>query len=125
MASDGSSGKVPSYTNIRNRAFRISLIPVHITRSGLLRCLEDLPFHSQNSQQRASNIHALSLVHEAREQVATVVFYEQPECLEECIPGNVVEICLHIDDVAYHVKCDSDFFGLTPLYTSPDDVGVE
>jgi hypothetical protein len=53
-------------------------------------------------------------------QVATVSFRNEPKVIVSCFPGTPVYIeAVFTDNTVYTLIVDCDFFGLTPLYSSP------
>jgi len=101
------------------RSLRISSIPTSIG-------INDFRYYLENWRD-VSGIHvlALSLVPDGRSQVATVCFRCEPEDLSSCTAGRPASIAFNHGEITCQLTIDCDFFGMTPLYSSPEQPVVE
>ncbi|KAI5793482.1 hypothetical protein FPQ18DRAFT_304789 [Pyronema domesticum] len=114
-ASDAAAPGKPSY-----HTFRIREIPSSVTEEQLRVWLSSLSASTPVTQ---SNIRAKSLVPYNNGQTATVTFC----CVPKVFQGQP-EVMATFGDVQKEVSIDSDFYGITPLYSSaepsPDIIAV-
>jgi len=107
----------------RSRSFRLSLIPVAVTFDELHTYLQSLDYDLRNKPPRSDargNLLALSLVRKSTWQVATATFIEEPSQFANCTPNHSRMLSLEIAGmVPAPIIVDIDFYGITPLYSSP------
>jgi hypothetical protein len=97
--------------------FRLSLIPSSIDEEKLRRCLDSLSY----TKQSCKKLLALSLVERGGWQVATVTFLEVPSEFQKCSRNNAIDVELDIEGIKSEITIDVDFYGVSPLYSSPQE----
>ena len=107
------------------RSLRVSSIPSAVRVNDFRRYLENLTYHCDGTGTSDTNVLAMSLAPDGRWKVATVCFHNEPEPFSECDPSTNVTVYFDHVGTRHELTVDCDFFGMTPLYCSPEQPVVE